>query len=155
MTYLPPRGTRGFELPKPLKSLPDPGNLLFQLGRKIRGLPLIRLTTVGARTGKTRRKVLAWFPDEGRTDAGLLVASNGGSARHPGWAHNLVKNPRQAAIDHRSGPTPIRARLLEGSERRDAWQRVVAVAPLYQGYMTKTDREIPIFHVTSGADAGS
>ena len=60
-----------------MRKLPDPGNLLFRFGRKIAGLPLIRLTTVGARTGKTRRKVLGWVPDEGRTDAGLMIASNG------------------------------------------------------------------------------
>ena len=60
---LPPRGTRGAEMPGPVrllfKVLPDPGNLLFRLGRKIQGQSLVRLTTVGARSFKPRRVVLS------------------------------------------------------------------------------------------------
>ena len=148
MAEMSPRGTHGFELPGFLKAMPDPGNLLFRLGRKIQGLPLVRLTTVGARTGRQRRKVLAWFPDDGRSDAGLIVASNGGSARHPGWAHNLIKHPDGATLDQGRGPVAIRARLLSGEERDAGWNRVVAVAPRYRAYMTKTDRVIPIFRLT-------
>ena len=150
MVQLSPRGTRGAELPKFLKAMPDPGNLMFRMGFKIMGLPLIRLTTVGARTGKQRRKVLAWFPDNEGEESGLIVGSNGGSARHPGWAHNLVKHPHTAAMDRGKGPIPVSAQLLVGAERDTAWRRVVDRAERYQRYTTKTDREIPIFRLSIG-----
>ena len=130
--------------------MPDPGNLMFRMGFKIMGLPLIRLTTVGARTGKQRRKVLAWFPDDESANSGLIVGSNSGSAKHPGWAHNLVKHPEGAAMDRGKGPIPVIAQLLSGAEREAAWSRVVDRAGRYQRYTAKTDREIPIFRLSVG-----
>ena len=94
--------------------------------------------------------MLAWFPDDGSTDSGLIVGSNGGSARHPGWAYNLVKHPEGAAIDRGKGPVPVIAQLLSSAEREAAWKRVVNRAQRYQRYKTKTDREIPIFRLSVG-----
>ena len=37
---------------------------------------------------------------------------------------------------------------LVGPEREQAYARVVAVAPVYAGYLKKTDREIPVLRVT-------
>jgi deazaflavin-dependent oxidoreductase (nitroreductase family) len=92
--------------------------------------------------------VLAWFPDDASSDSGLIVGSNGGSARHPGWAFNLVKHPDRAAIDLGQGPVPITVELLAGAQREAGWKRVVDRARLYQRYATKTDREIPLFRLS-------
>jgi hypothetical protein len=37
---------------------------------------------------------------------------------------------------------------LRGSERKNAYARVVAVAPRYGGNEKKTDREIPVVRLT-------
>jgi deazaflavin-dependent oxidoreductase (nitroreductase family) len=121
---------------------------MLRLGVKIQGRPLLRMTTIGARTGESRRVVLGWFPDEDRNDAWLVVASNSGSARHPGWAYNLAENPNRALVDFGEGPIAIEPELLTGPERDSSWNRIVELAPGYGRYDTKTDREIPVFRLT-------
>lgn len=121
---------------------------MFRLGIKIQGRPLLRLITVGARSGKRRQTVLGWFPDDRRPESVLVVASNAGSARHPGWAHNLVANPGQAMVDLGEGEVAVDAELLSAEERASAWAKVVELAPGYGSYTEKTDREIPIFRLT-------
>ena len=44
--------------------------------------------------------------------------------------------------------------LLTGPEREAAYDRVVKVAPLYDGYRKKTDREIPVIRVRPAAEDG-
>ena len=150
---LPPSGTRGVEIPafiRPiLKATMGTGNIMFRRGWKVQGRPLLRLTTVGARTGKQRHTVLGWFPDDPPGDAWLVVGSNGGAARHPSWAYNLAKSPESVTVDIGEGDVPATAELLTGSERDDAWSRVVRMAPGYGGYTKKTDRELPIFRLSA------
>lgn len=55
------------------------------------GLPIIELTTTGARSGQRRTLPLTGLPDGDRI---ILIASNFGRARHPGWYHNLKADPR-------------------------------------------------------------
>ena len=149
---LPPSGSRGVEIPRPirplLKAMSGIGDLMFRLGVKIQGRPLVRLETVGARSGKQRATVLGSFPVGDRTDAWVVVASNGGSARHPGWAYNLVSNPDRATLDAGDGPVPVEVELLAGGERESTWDQVVALAPGYGRYTNKTDREMPAFRLT-------
>jgi deazaflavin-dependent oxidoreductase (nitroreductase family) len=148
---LSPRGTRGVELPRVVrpvvKALGSIGGLMFRLGVKIQGRPLLRLTNVGARTGKSRRTVLGWFPSES-DQSWFIVASNAGSARHPGWAYNLAANPEEATIDLGDGGFGVDVGLLHGGDRQSVWDRVVEMAPGYGAYLEKTDREIPIFRLT-------
>jgi len=151
MLELPPRGTRGAEFPKALRVLMKAmgwiGNLMMRFGTKVQGRPLLRLTTTGAKSGKRRDTVLGWFPDGDRDDSWLVVASNGGSARHPAWAFNLAKNPGKAFVDLGDGEFPVEAGIFTGAERGSAWDQVVELAPGYGHYLEKTDREIPIFRL--------
>jgi deazaflavin-dependent oxidoreductase (nitroreductase family) len=125
------------------------GTLMFRFGAKVQGRPLLKLTTVGAKTGKQRVAVLGWFPDEPRSDSWLVVASNAGSARHPGWAFNLARNPDQVEVDIGDGDIPVTVEMLEGEQREAMWRRVVEMAPGYGAYTEKTDREMPIFRLTA------
>lgn len=150
---LPPAGTRGVDPPQMarpiIRAMMGVASLGFRLGMKVQGLPLLRLETLGARTGKRRTTTLSWLPPaSGSTDAWIVVASNGGSARHPGWAHNLARHPDEATVDVRHGPVAVTAELLAGPERQEMWRRVVEVAPGYGRYQDKTDRQIPIFRLT-------
>ena len=139
---LTPRGTRGVTLPK----LPRPlMRVLFPIGNallRLRGAKLLELTTTGARSGLPRTVTLGWFPDE--KDSWLVVASNAGAAQHPAWYVNMAKNPDQVWITLDGRKIHVRPESLKGTERAEAWQRIVAQAPGYAGYATKTDREIPV-----------
>ena len=55
------------------------------------GLPIVELTTVGARSGEPRSLPLIGVPDGNRL---VLVASNYGQQRNPAWYYNLKANPR-------------------------------------------------------------
>ncbi|HEU4320534.1 MAG TPA: nitroreductase/quinone reductase family protein [Acidimicrobiia bacterium] len=152
MLELPPGGTRGAEIPGVLRpmmrAMSGIGNLMMRFGVKIQGRPLLRLITIGAKTGQRRESVLGWFEDPSGREAWLVVASNSGSSRHPGWAFNLARSPKEAWVDLGDGEFPVEAELLAGDERTDQWDRVVALAPGYGNYVEKTDREIPIFRLS-------
>ncbi|MET9437128.1 nitroreductase family deazaflavin-dependent oxidoreductase [Streptomyces sp. NPDC006551] len=110
-------------------------------GTTIRGLPVVLVTNVGARSGKLRKTPLMRVEHEG---AYALVASNGGAVKHPVWYHNLVATP---LVELRDGPKAqdMRARLVTGEERRLWWERAVAAYPDYADYQHRTEREIPVF----------
>jgi F420H(2)-dependent quinone reductase len=76
-----------------------------------------------------------------------VVASFGGSPRHPVWYHNLVKHPR---VELQDGPVrqDMVAREVTGDERALWWDRAVAAYPDYANYQRKTEREIPVFVLT-------
>jgi deazaflavin-dependent oxidoreductase (nitroreductase family) len=152
---LSPSGTTGVTIPGFAKPLMAAGmglsHLVFRLlgdRMKVQGRPLLELTTVGARTGKERHAVLGWFDDPGHPDAWVVVGSNGGAPRHPGWCHNLARNPEQAWVEVGGHETRVRADSLHGQERAEAWGRIVALAPGYGAYTEKTDREIPVIRLT-------
>lgn len=62
-----------------------------RIGHKIPGVPpSLLLHTTGAKTGQPRTNSLTYARDG---DAYLIVASNAGSDRYPGWYHNLRARP--------------------------------------------------------------
>jgi deazaflavin-dependent oxidoreductase (nitroreductase family) len=138
-----------FNLPRPVAQAAIRLNVAFfrRLGNRVRvqGLPLLLLTTLGARSGQRRHTVLGGF-DQGN-GAWLIVASAAGSARHPAWYYNLAKHPDDATIEIAGRTTRVRAASLHGAEREAAWRQVVARAPGYASYARKTDREIPIIRL--------
>lgn len=149
---LPPKGTRGAVIPRPLRpvfrAMMGVGNVMFRRGMKVQGRPLLRLTTVGARTGKKRKAVLGWFPDGDRDESWVIVASNGGAPNHPGWAYNLAAHPEEATIETGDDASiEVRAELVTGPERERLWEDIAATAPGYLAYTEKTDRELPVFRL--------
>ncbi|MFI1752885.1 nitroreductase family deazaflavin-dependent oxidoreductase [Streptomyces sp. NPDC020571] len=113
------------------------------------GLPVIVLTTRGARSGKLRKTPLMRVEHEGRYAA---VASLGGAPKHPVWYFNVTADPR---VELQDGPVKrdMTAREVTGAEKAEWWQRAVAAFPQYADYQEKTDREIPVF-VLEPSDAG-
>jgi deazaflavin-dependent oxidoreductase (nitroreductase family) len=117
------------------------------LGRRMRmrGQPLLLLTTLGAKTGKRRQTTLIWFADDPvRIDSWLVAASAGGAATHPAWYVNLARRPGDASIDVDGHHVAVEPQSLHGPERERAWRRIVALAPGYGKYEVQTDREIPV-----------
>ena len=105
------------------------------------GLPVIVLTTRGARSGKIRKTPLMRVEHEGRYAA---VASLGGAPKHPVWYFNVITDPR---VELQDGPVKqdMTAREVTGAEKAEWWERAVAAFPPYADYQEKTDREIPVF----------
>jgi F420H(2)-dependent quinone reductase len=105
------------------------------------GLPVVIVTSLGARSGKIRKTPLMRVEHEGSY---ALVASQGGAPTHPVWYFNLKSHPE---VDIQDGPAKgtYRVRELSGDERAAWWERAVAAFPNYAEYQTKTDRQIPVF----------
>jgi deazaflavin-dependent oxidoreductase (nitroreductase family) len=110
-------------------------------GTTLRDLPVVILTSRGARTGKLRKTPLMRVEHDGRY---AVVASKGGAPEHPVWYHNLVADPQ---VELQDGPQrwDMVARELEGDEKAVWWERAVAAYPDYADYQRKTDRVIPVF----------
>ncbi|NJC11161.1 deazaflavin-dependent oxidoreductase (nitroreductase family) [Micromonospora profundi] len=109
-------------------------------GGTFHGVPSLLLTTRGRRSGKLRRTALMYGRDG---DDHVLVASNGGSARHPAWYLNLSADPR---VDIQVGAERFaaRARTATAEERVRLWPVMTEVFPTYARYEKETDREIPV-----------
>lgn len=109
-------------------------------GTTMRGLPVIILTSVGAKSGKLRKTPLMRVEKGGEY---LVAASKGGADTHPVWYHNLIANPH---VELQDGPVrkDYDAVELSGAERQEWWDRAVAEFPDYAEYQQNTDRVIPI-----------
>ncbi|MET7786903.1 nitroreductase family deazaflavin-dependent oxidoreductase [Streptomyces sp900116325] len=109
-------------------------------GTMMRGMPVIILTTRGAKSGKIRKTPLMRVEHDG---AYAVVASLGGAPRHPVWYHNISADPR---VELQDGPVrqDMNAREVTGDEKRMWWERAVEAFPDYADYQEKTDRQIPV-----------
>ncbi|WP_448811627.1 nitroreductase family deazaflavin-dependent oxidoreductase [Agromyces bauzanensis] len=110
----------------------------------LRGRPIIVMTTKGAKTGKLRKTALMRVEHDGQY---AVVASMGGSPKHPTWYWNLKKHPHVELQDG-AQKHDYEARELEGEEREIWWRRANETWPSYDQYQTKTDRQIPVFLLT-------
>ena len=117
-------------------------------GTDMNGLPVIILTSLGARSGKVRKTPLMRVEHDGQY---AVVASLGGAPQHPVWYYNLIANPH---VELQDGPVrrDYQAREVGGAERDTWWDRAVAAYPDYANYQKNTSRIIPVFVLTP-ADA--
>lgn len=110
-------------------------------GTTMRGLPVVVLTSRGARSAKLRKTPLMRVEHQGKY---AVVASRGGAPEHPEWYFNLLADPH---VQLQDGPVKqlMTAREAAGTEKAEWWARAVAAFPDYADYQKKTDREIPLF----------
>jgi deazaflavin-dependent oxidoreductase (nitroreductase family) len=120
------------------------------IGHRMALLPSLLLHTTGAKTGKARTLALTYARDG---DDYLVVASNGGSPRSPGWYHNLKANPN---VEINVGPrrfavtaTPV---LPGDPDRERLWKVVTKYNKSYDQYQKRTSRPIPIVRLTPKGD---
>jgi deazaflavin-dependent oxidoreductase (nitroreductase family) len=110
-------------------------------GTTLRGMPVVVVTSRGARTGKLRKTPLMRVEHDGEY---ACVASLGGAPRNPVWYHNVKKNPRVELQDG-SVTRDYDAREVFGDEKATWWERAVAAYPDYADYQKNTERQIPVF----------
>ena len=108
-------------------------------------IPVMLLTTTGAKTGLPRTVPLVYLSE----DAGLiLVASNLGGEHHPGWYHNLIANPNVEVVagDHSGSYVAAEITNLTGRER--TWALVLGMNAGYDVYVARAGRRtIPLIRL--------
>lgn len=114
-----------------------------RIGHRLLGLPSLLLRTTGAKTAQERVSALVYAKD-GATF--LVVPSNGGADRAPGWYHNLRAQPN-CEIQVGTRRLPARASIMDpddaGFDR--AWELANAANnQRFRGYQRSTSRRIPV-----------
>ncbi|MHA7133570.1 nitroreductase family deazaflavin-dependent oxidoreductase [Oerskovia turbata] len=109
-------------------------------GTTLRGMPVVILWTLGAKSGKIRKTPLMRVEHDG---AYAVVASLGGAPQHPVWYHNVVADPH---VELQDGPErhDYTAREVTGEEKALWWKRAVEAYPDYADYQERTERQIPV-----------
>jgi deazaflavin-dependent oxidoreductase (nitroreductase family) len=106
------------------------------------GLPVVMLTTTGARSGRPRTVPLIGIPVDGTV---AVIGSNFGQHRHPGWYHNLRAHP-DAIATIAGSRRPVRAVAAEGERRARIWQEGLRVYPGFGQYERRAShRNITVF----------
>jgi deazaflavin-dependent oxidoreductase (nitroreductase family) len=109
------------------------------------GLPIIVVTTRGAKSGAIRKMALMRVEHD---DEYALVASMGGAPKNPVWYYNLLAYPDDVKIQDGPEPFAVSIREVTGDEKAAWWERAVAAFPPYAEYQAKTERQIPVFIAT-------
>ena len=113
------------------------------LGR-VAGMPVLLLTTTGRKSGKPRTTPLTFFRDGNDL---VVIASNGGSDRAPGWWLNLQHDPR-AVVGIGGEELNVTARAAPPEQRERLWVEITATYSGYAKYQQKTARQIPVVLLT-------
>ena len=118
-----------------------------KIGAHMNGLNVLLLNTKGSKSGKQRTTPLGYFRQDNDY---IIVASNAGADRHPGWYYNLKKHPN-TTIQINDQRLTAHAEIMTGEERALAWQNIITESPMYKEYADKTEREIPLFLLNTAA----
>ena len=110
------------------------------LGGWLAGNPMLLLTTTGRKTGKPRTTPLQYMKDGENM---VVVASNGGNARHPAWWFNIDANA-DAAVQVGKEKKRVRAETADEEERGRLWPLLREAYAGYQDYEDETERTIPV-----------
>jgi deazaflavin-dependent oxidoreductase (nitroreductase family) len=114
-----------------------------KVGGQFAGADLLLLTTTGAKSGQPRLAPLAYLTIDGKM---IIIGSKAGADTNPDWVHNLRANPR-AHIEVGTDAYDITGRELPKAERDEMFEKVVAAAPGFGEYQSKTSRVIPLFEL--------
>lgn len=99
------------------------------------------VTMTGAKSGRSITTPLMYVPHK---DGILLVASRGGSPKHPVWYYNIAKNP-DLNVRYRGKEMQLRARLASAEEKPELWPVCDSHYAPFADYRARTDRDIPMF----------
>lgn len=122
-------------------------NEKFSVPQFVAGLPCVRLTSTGAKSGASRTIPTIGLPDE---DNIVLICSNWGQSRNPGWYYNLKKHAlAELAFVTENGESFIGKFMAEeiddDNEYERLWRKACDVYIGYPKYRTRAaNRRIPI-----------
>ena len=106
-----------------------------------RGVPTLLLTTVGRKTGISRRTALIYGTDD---EDFIIVASKGGHPHHPLWYENLVIQP-DVTLQVGARVIQARASTIDDVQKYDRiWDQMTSIWPGFNDYKARTSRVIPL-----------
>jgi deazaflavin-dependent oxidoreductase (nitroreductase family) len=115
------------------------------------GLPVLTVTTIGARTGQRRSAPLVGVPVG---DDLALIGTSFGQSRTPGWYYNMRANPGVEAT-YRDKTVQAIAREADDEEWQAIWDRARALYVGYEAYARRIkNRKIHIMVLSTARDLG-
>lgn len=110
---------------------------------KFLGAPVAILTSIGHKSGETRRTPLLYLEDGNNV---VIAASKGGMSKPPVWMFNLQAH---AECEIQIGPRNrmMRARVATEAEEEALWPRLTEIYADFEEYRARTAgvRHIPLF----------
>jgi deazaflavin-dependent oxidoreductase (nitroreductase family) len=105
---------------------------------------MLLLAHLGARSGQRRISGLTYMPYDGSF---VVVGSNGGGPRGPGWVYNLRAHPD---VEVQVGPEKIAVRAREAGEdeRQRLWPEAVRYHPAWGLFQQRTRRAFALVILT-------
>jgi deazaflavin-dependent oxidoreductase (nitroreductase family) len=97
------------------------------------GIPVLTVTTTGARTGQRRSAPLLGVP---AGDDIAVIGTSFGQPRTPGWYHNMRADP-QVEVTYRDKTVKAVAREADGEESQAIWDRARTIYLGYQAYASR------------------
>jgi deazaflavin-dependent oxidoreductase (nitroreductase family) len=115
-----------------------------RVGGTFKGLPLLLLHHIGAKSGKSRVNPLAYQSDDGRY---VVFASKGGAPTNPDWYHNLMAQPN-VTIEVGTDTIDVVASEATGEERERLYRTQAERVLQFGEYEKRTERVIPVIVLT-------
>ena len=146
MTASPPRGLNSPQTKFIIKWMSRAQTWLYKktdgkiAGKFLQGAPVALVTTIGRKSGEPRVVPLLYLREGDRV---VLVASQGGSTKHPLWYLNLKANPK-VTVQIKDEVLNLTARDATEQERAEYWPKLIAMYSGFDDYQSWTDRVIPV-----------
>lgn len=110
------------------------------VGGPFEGANLLLVHHTGAKTGIERVNPLGY---QRVGEAYAIFGSKAGATTDPDWYFNLRANPR-ASIEVGTDTIEVTARVAEGEERHEIWERQKTNVPQFAEYEKTANRDIPV-----------
>ena len=101
---------------------------------------MLRLRTIGRRTGEERKAILGYFEDGPDL---VTMAMNGWADAEPAWRLNLQADP-DTILELKDGPRAVRARAANPVERPRLWARWAEHDKDLDGYAARRSEETAV-----------
>lgn len=111
-----------------------------EVGYMWNGSPIILVTTTGRKSGQPRTFPIIFTPVG---DSYVIMASQGGSPKHPAWYLNILDNPN-VKLQVKGRKFDGVARTAVSPEREALWAEAIKGWPRYDLYQSRTERQIPV-----------
>ena len=112
-----------------------------KVGGQFAGAPMIIVTHIGAKSGKSYTTPLVYTKDGNRF---VIIASKAGAPNNPSWYHNLLAHP-EVTVEIGADKFKAKASEVKGAERDRLFAAQAKMMPQFNDYAKKTARKIPVF----------
>jgi F420H(2)-dependent quinone reductase len=122
-----------------------------RIGSKVGDGPVLLLTTTGRKSGEPRTAPILYLA---RGKAMILIDTNGGNEKLPGWSHNLKAKP-EAEVEIGRQKLAVTARVATGAEREELWRACVDQYAGFDDYVKWLKRTPSVWVLEPAGEADS